>query len=102
VLGKIGDSRAVELLIEMLNTEDDLTRWLTAGALFSIGDERAAATLANNFADEDLFVTGTGSVWLLIGDGLTLKPLLADLYPENIKEKKKAVEILKKLGWKKQ
>jgi len=102
VLGKIGDSRAVDPLVEILETEDDLTRWLAAGALFSIGDDRAAEALVTDLADEDLFVTGTGLVWLLIGDGLTLKPLLDDLTSENIEIKQKAVETLKKLGWNKQ
>jgi len=102
VLGKIADPRVVDPLIDVLKAEDDLTRWLAAGALFSIGEVRTAESLVTTLSDEDLFVTVTGSVWILIGDGLTLKPLLSDCYSENIEVKQKAVETLKKLGWKKQ
>ncbi|MEA3327324.1 MAG: HEAT repeat domain-containing protein [Chloroflexota bacterium] len=101
VLGKFGDPRAVDPLIELLKAEDDLTRWVAAGALFSIGEDRAAEALSSELADEDLIVTGTGSVWLLIGDGLTLKPLLTDLAFGNVERKKAAVDALRKLGWNK-
>ncbi|MBN1642046.1 MAG: HEAT repeat domain-containing protein [Anaerolineae bacterium] len=97
-LGKIGDTRAVAPLINAVQDEDKFVRWTAAGALFAIGDDRALAPLVAELDDGDLVVKGH-NVWVLIGDGQTLKPLMADLIAENPEARLHAAETLKRLGW---
>jgi len=55
--GDIGDSRAVEPLIEALGDEEDRgIRWRAAVALGEIGDERAVEPLIETLKDEDIIV----------------------------------------------
>lgn len=95
VLGEIGDKRAVEPLLGLLSSQDDLTRWVAAGSLFSIGHPLAVEPLLSLLTEQDLLITGKGLTWVLIGDGDTVKPLLADHHAG----KRGAVEVMKKLGW---
>jgi len=56
-LGKIGDARAVEPLIEMLNKDEDwYVRSCVAEALGDIGDARAVEVLTEALSDEDFSV----------------------------------------------
>lgn len=99
VLGEIGDPQAVESLISTLKDEDEFVRWAAAGALIEIGDDRALDPLAANLTDEDLLITGTGSFWTLIGDGKTVKPIIANLKVDKPEAHQQALETLKGLGW---
>jgi HEAT repeat protein len=70
-LGKIGDSRAVEALIEALKDEDSDVRKNVAWALGKIGDARAVEALIEALKDEDSDVRRSVA-WAL--DGIGWKP----------------------------
>jgi HEAT repeat protein len=55
-LGQIGDVRAVEPLIALLNEKDRGVREATAEALGNIGDNRAVESLTKALGDEDISV----------------------------------------------
>ncbi len=97
-LGEIGASQAVDPLIITLNEEDQFERWIAAGSLFTIGSQRALESLNSNLTDDDLLITGNGGVWVLIGDGKTVRPLIGEFLSGQVETRQQAANILKGLG----
>ncbi len=114
-LGKIGDARAVEPLIVVLNDEDRNVRWGVAEALGQIGDPRAVDSLMATLNDssvsraaaralvkigapavEPLIAVFTGGTWEVhwfaaealgqIGDARAVEPLIAGLTGQYVGE----------------
>lgn len=97
-LGEIGASQAVDPLIITLNEEDEFERWIAAGSLFTIGSQRALESLNSTLTDDDLLITGNGGVWVLIGDGKTVRPLIGEFLSGQAETRQQAANILKGLG----
>ncbi len=74
-------------------------RGTAAGALFTIGDTHSLEALLADLNDEDLLVWGGHhGVWRLVGDGRTVKRLIAGLMDENEDMRKASAKSLEKLG----
>jgi len=97
-LGEIEAPQAVDPLIITLNEEDEFERWIAAGSLFTIGSQRALESLNSNLTDDDLLITGTGGVWVLIGGSNTVRPLIGELLSVQVETRQQAASILKGLG----
>jgi len=81
-LGKIGDNRAVDLLIESLKDKKPLVRWKAAEALGEIKDNRAVEPLIKilNDREEDWSVRkGAAEALGKIGDNRAVEPLIEAL-----------------------
>ena len=81
-LGKIGDARAVDLLIEKLKDKKLLVRWKAAEALGEIKDHRAVEPLIQvlNDKDEDWSARKSAAEALgKIGDNRAVEPLIEAL-----------------------
>jgi HEAT repeat protein len=79
-LGQIGDVRAVEPLIRLLEVEDSSIRSVAARALGSIGDMRAVEPLIRLLKDEEASVRGAAVRALgEIGDERAVEPLIGML-----------------------
>jgi len=88
----------VDPLITALEDEYDFFRWVIYGSLFRIGSRRAMTFLNEHLADDDLLLSGTSQVWLLLGDGATIKRLLNVLLSDQEQASHSAAETLKELG----
>lgn len=97
-LGKAGGSEAVDSLIAALDGEYKFTRWVIFGSLYKIGSRHAMIFLNEHLEDDDLLISGTGQVWLLLGDGVTIKRLLNVLLSNQEQASHSAAETLKELG----
>jgi len=97
-LGKIGNPEAVDPLIATMAEEDDFYRWVAAGSLFQIGSRIAMTFLNDHLDDDDLLISGTGNVWLLLGDGKTIKRLLDVLLSDQEQASQSAAKTLQELG----
>ncbi len=79
-LGMIGDARAVDPLISVLNDSGPETQTLAAEALGNIGDARAVDPLIKALTDRDRFVRGSAAKALgKIGDARAVDPLIKAL-----------------------
>jgi len=108
VLGKIGDTRAVEPLIQVLKDEYEVIgiRVTAAEVLGKIGDERAAEPLIQVLNDEDRRVQdsvrvqdSTKEALKKIGE-LAVEPLIQALKNRDSDVREAVAEVLDKLGWK--
>ncbi len=96
-LGNMGE-KAVEPLITALDHEDASVRFLAAGALGDIGDERAVESLVAALNDEHPYVRKYVAEALgKIGDKRAVKPLTAALNDEDEDVQTAAAEALEKL-----
>jgi HEAT repeat protein len=78
LLGELGDARAVELLVSVLDDDDAEVRGRAAEALAKIGDARAADGLAAVVDDQDPDVRCKAALALArLGDTRAVRPLLA-------------------------
>ena len=76
VLGKIGDERPVETLVEFVNSGNPPLQKVTIRALGEIGSEEASQEIANAMADDDPAVRSVAARALgLIGDTRAIEPL---------------------------
>ena len=100
VLGKIGDSRAVEPLISILKDENSDVRKTAAEAFGEIGDPQAVEPLIDALEDKDWGVR-LAAVRALgkIGDRRAMESLLLALKEEEELVRKAAAEALRQLGW---
>jgi HEAT repeat protein len=64
-LGRVGDARAVDVLVQALRDPDHELRWQSANALGLIRDGRAATPLLHALADPDMFVVTAATQALL-------------------------------------
>ncbi|CCQ32770.1 phycocyanobilin lyase alpha subunit protein [Halorhabdus tiamatea SARL4B] len=82
VLGKIGDDRAVETLVDFLDGDPALQR-VTLRALGEIGSQEATQAVANSLDDENDSVRSSAARALgLLGDTRAIEPL-ADVLAED-------------------
>ncbi len=96
-LGKIGDKRAVELLIKALEDEYGGVREEAAEALGRIGDKRAVEPLIKALEDKDVYFRECAAKALgEIGDKRAVEPLIKALEDEDVCESAK--EALIKIG----
>ncbi|MEW5820364.1 MAG: HEAT repeat domain-containing protein [Cyanobacteriota bacterium] len=92
VLGKIGDTRAVESLINVLN-DTGLVYHITI-ALGEIGDARAVEPLINAFKDNDEYVREVAAIALgKIGDTRAIEPLIDTLKDKNEVARKSIIAV---------
>ena len=76
-LGKLGDERAVPVLIDALNDDDRTLRAYVAGALGNLGDKRAVPSLISILGDEDSWVRREAALALgELGDERAVDPLI--------------------------
>ena len=84
VLGKIGDERAVETLIDFVDSGNPPLQKVTIRALGEIGSDEASQEIANAMADESADVRSIAARALgLIGDTRAIEPLSAKLADED-------------------
>ena len=62
-MGRIGDTTAFRLLLDLLNDEDSVVRRAAAWALSSVRTEDADAALAKALADPSLAAARTSRLW---------------------------------------
>ena len=88
-LGSLGDSRAIDALVESLIDDDNYIRAKSAKALGDIGDSRANDALISALSDEDEFVRFNAATALgMIGNSDAVDPLievLEDDYVEYVR-----------------
>ncbi len=83
VLGKIGDDRAVEMLLDYVDSNNPPLQRVTLRALGEIGSEEATETVAQALDDEPEGIRSAAARALgLIGDTRAIEPL-ADLLAED-------------------
>ncbi|MEF8913175.1 HEAT repeat domain-containing protein [Natronomonas sp.] len=76
VLGKIGDERAVETLVEFANSDNPPLQKVTLRALGEIGSEEATQAVANALDDDESVIRSQAARALgLIGDTRAIAPL---------------------------
>jgi HEAT repeat protein len=99
-LGDIGDARALDPLVAVLQDPDPLVRAVAASALGRIGDARALDPLVAVLQDPDPSVR-QAAVHALgkMGDARAVKPLTKVLKDHSHEVQQSAVEALMKLGW---
>jgi HEAT repeat protein len=97
-LGKLGDARAVELLIGCLKDQDSVVRWKAAEALGRLEDARAVEPLIACLKDKDSEVR-KNVTWALgeLGDRRAVAPLCAAL--PDCAEYDVIVDALRRLDW---
>lgn len=98
-LGDIGDARAVEHIIPLLNDLSPVNRGAAAIALGKIGDSRAVDPLIQVLTNEEgIIIRGFAIEALgLIGDERAVEPLKQALNDENESIRKAAQEALEKI-----
>jgi HEAT repeat protein len=99
VLGRIGDTRAVEPLIAALKDEDDDVRGSAAGALGMIGDTRAVEILIESLNNDDSI--NNNAAWALgkLGDPRAVESLIDALQNQSDKFlRREAAEALGNIG----
>ena len=80
VLGKIGDERAVETLVDFVDSGNPPLQKVTIRALGEIGSEEASQEIANAMTDDEPAVRSVAARALgLIGDTRAIEPLSARL-----------------------
>jgi len=83
ILGRIGDERAVDTLVEFVDGGDIALRKTTLRALGAIGSEEATQPIANQLVDDNPEVRSTAARALgLVGDTRAIDPL-ADVLAED-------------------
>ena len=95
-LGEIGDSRAVEPLIKILNDLNSNVRWAAAEALKKIG-ESAVEPLIESLKDEKIRILAAVALGE-IGDFRAVEPLIESLKDDYPKAQWAAAEALQKIG----
>lgn len=98
ILGQIGDTRALEPLIEALKDKDWNVQEKTAEALGKIGDERAVEPLIYTLKDKSLIVRRASTVALVKIGEPAVGPLIKALDDENWYVRYYAAEVLGKIG----
>lgn len=99
-LGKMGDKRTVEPLIEALRDSFSDVRYHAAGALGEIGDSRAVEPLIEALGDEDYEVRGNAALALgKIEDKRAVEPFIKVLKDKDRGVRMRATEALDQLGW---
>jgi HEAT repeat protein len=98
-LGEIGDSRAVEPLIAVLNSDNKNVRLVAAKALVKIGDPRVVEPLVAALKDMDRDVAEAAADALgQIGDARTVEPLVAALKDKDKRVRRAAARALSLIG----
>ncbi len=98
VLGKPGDSRAVEPLIAALRDEDFDVRWKAAEALGELGDPRAVEPLIATLRDKDWEMREVGAEALVNIGEPAMEPLIVALRDEDSNVRRAAAEALRWIG----
>jgi signal transduction histidine kinase len=94
-LGGIGDARARNSLLEILDQRGHRERWRAADALAAIGDERAVGELLSLFSHTDEFVRERAAEALLKIPGESLAAgLLKSLSHEDGGVRKRAIRVV--------
>jgi hypothetical protein len=95
VLGKIGDERAVETLVEFVDSDNPPLQTVTLRALGEIGSQEATQSVADALADEAKSVRSQAARALgLLGDTRGIEPL-ADLLADDAE----ATEVRASAAW---
>ncbi len=95
VLGKIGDERAVDMLVDYVDSGNPPLQKATIRALGEIGSEEASAEIANAMADEEPAVRSIAARALgLIGDTRAIDPL-----SERLGDGSEADEVRSSSAW---
>ncbi|MEM4359453.1 MAG: HEAT repeat domain-containing protein, partial [Candidatus Bilamarchaeaceae archaeon] len=98
-LGKIGDARAVPVLIDALKDKDRYVRYEAAEALGKIGDARAVPVLIDALKDKDRYVRYEAAEALgKIGDARAVPVLIDALKDKDRYVRYEAAEALGKIG----
>jgi len=98
-LGKIGESRAVNPLVILLNDSEEFVREAAVNALGQIGDARAVTPLIARLNDKEKFVrTASVKALVQIGNTRIAEPLIALLDDSSELVRKSAVIALGKIG----
>jgi len=99
-LGKIGDQRAVEPLIQSLGDEDPGVRSSVAEALGEIGDDQAVAPLTDVIIHGSQDISSVAAKALIkIGSSKAITPLVKALYNHHWHVRTAAARVLTTLGW---
>jgi len=100
ILGEIGDSEAVEYLIEALKDTDEAVRWNAAKALGKIRDNRAVDPLTDALEDTDESVRRNAYEALgKLGDPKTKKRMVEGLKAREKNIRNQAAENLERMKW---
>ena len=95
VLGKIGDERAVETLVDFVDSGNPPLQKVTIRALGEIGSQEASQEIANAMADEEPAVRSIAARALgLLGDTRAIEPLAARLA-----DAEEATEVRASAAW---
>ena len=95
VLGKIGDERAVDTLVEFVDSGNPPLQKVTLRALGEIGSQQATQAVADALADEQPVVRSVAARALgLIGDTRAIEPLAEALGDES-----EATEVRASAAW---
>ena len=98
-LGKLGDERGVDPLIETLSDDDRDVREAAAKALEQLGDKRAVDPLIKTLSDDDWRVRKAAAEALgKLGDKRAVDPLIEALSDDDIWVRNTATEALVQLG----
>jgi len=98
-LGKLGDKRAVEPLINALKDEDRSVRSSASGALGRLGDPRAVEPLIAALKDQDKYVRRSAASALgRLGDKRAVEPLIAALKDKDAGVRRSVAWALAQLG----
>ncbi len=95
VLGKIGDERAVETLVDFVNSGNPPLQKVTIRALGEIGSEEASQEIANAMVDDEPVVRSVAARALgLIGDTRAIEPL-----SDRLADETEADEVRASAAW---
>ena len=98
-LALIGDTRAVDPLIEALRDDDSGVRGMAASGLGSIGDPRAVDPLIESLKDEGAYVRWSAADALgWIGDARAVDPLINALKDKDEIVRRSAADALRWIG----
>ena len=99
-LGKLGDAKSVNPLIEALDDKNEAVRGNAAEALGKIADHRAVAPLIKAITDQNKQVFKNVEEALVKIGTPAVDALIKTMDSKNPGARKKAADILGKLGWK--
>jgi HEAT repeat protein len=95
VLGKLGDTRAVDALIAALQDSDSVVRRHAADALGKLGATHAVEALITTLRDPDSFVRFSAADALgVLGDIRAVEPLINSLNDPNLSFRNHAIDAL--------
>ncbi|MGM0715757.1 MAG: HEAT repeat domain-containing protein [Halobacteriota archaeon] len=95
VLGKIGDERAVDMLLDFVDSGNPPLQKATIRALGEIGSEEASQEIANVLADDEPAVRSVAARGLgLIGDTRAIEPL-----SDRLADEEEADEVRASAAW---